>query len=359
SRRCASRSSSNSVGCRAGMRAAAAATDGSAGATRPASRSRNAATRSSLSRTPADKSYTSLSTTASSTPAPARNTTRALSRPTGCTADRVAPSWAVPSRTGTVSSTSVGSLVAGSGGAVRPRHGCAARAGQAGELHQLAVLRVPAGRLERRRDAPDRLDRFEGLEQLRHVHAEPMAFRVPAGALHKAARAQPESQAAGDRQRLEPALETHGVVIRRDEGVQLFLLLAHRAALLDVGADRLDPAREVRLPLGGEPLFREPALELLRAAELAEDQVQLAHHQLEQLDLPVEQLEDVGLDGSRSGEVHDVDLALLPYTVQPSNSLLHHHRVPGQVVVHQHVAELQIASFAAGAGSDQHAARIL
>src|SRR5207253_2619282 len=82
-------------------------------------------------------------------------------------------------------------------------------------------------------------------------------------------------------------------------------------------------------------------------------------HQLEQLDLPVEQLEDVGLDGSRSGEVHDVDLALLPYTVQPSNALLHHHRVPGQVVVHQHVAELQIASFAAGAGSDQHAARIL
>src|SRR5204863_9418499 len=115
---------------------------------------------------------------------------------------------------------------------------------------------------------------------------------------------------------------------------------AHRAALLDVGADRLDPAREVRLALG-------------------EDQVQLAHHQLEQLDLPVEQLEDVGLDGSRSGEVHDVDLALQPYTVQPSNALLHHHRVPGQVVVHQHVAELQIASFAAGAGSDQHAARIL
>src|SRR2546430_6117184 len=41
-------------------------------------------------------------------------------------------------------------------------------------------------------------------------------------------------------------------------------------------------------------------------SEFAEDQVKLAHHQLEQLDLLLEQLEDVRLDRSRRGEVHDV-----------------------------------------------------
>src|SRR2546430_6555639 len=61
--------------------------------------------------------------------------------------------------------------------------------------------------------------------------------------------------------------------------------------------------------LGGEPFFGKPALELLAAAELAEDQVQLAHDQLEQLDLLVQQLEDVRLDGPRRRQVHDVDLA--------------------------------------------------
>src|SRR2546425_2959933 len=167
-----------------------------------------------------------------------------------------------------------------------------------------------------RRDASDGLDRLECLEHLRHVDAEPLALGVPAGGANEVARPVAESQATRGGQLLEPALEAYGVVVGGDEGVQLLLLLANRAALLDVGADRLHAAREVFLALGGEPLFGEAALELLRAAEFAEDQVQLAHDQLEQLDLPVEQLEDVGLDGPRGREVHDVDLARLPDAVR-------------------------------------------
>src|SRR6266566_636808 len=224
---------------------------------------------------------------------------------------------------------------------LRDQRDGASGAGQAGEPDELPVFGMTTGRL--RRDAPpsDRLDRLERLQHVFHVQAEPEALCVPAGRLDDLARAEAEAQAARDRHRAEPALEPHGVVVRRDQGVERLLLLAHRAALLDVG---------------GEPLFGQPALELLGAAEFAEDQVQLAHHQLEQLDLLVEQLEDVRLDRSRRGEVHNVDFALLPDAVQPSDALLHHHRVPGQIVVHQHVAELQIASFAAGAGGDQHAA---
>src|SRR5438105_8526416 len=92
------------------------------------------------------------------------------------------------------------------------------------------------------------------------------------------------------------------VVVRRDEGVELLLLLSGGAALLDVDAHGFHPAREVFLTLGGEPFFGEPALELLRAAEFAEDQVQLAHDQLEQLDLLIEQLEDVRSEERRVGK---------------------------------------------------------
>src|SRR2546422_7605225 len=43
---------------------------------------------------------------------------------------------------------------------------------------------------------------------------------------------------------------SHGVVVRRDEGVELLLLLSGGAALLDVDAHGFHPVREVFLTLG-------------------------------------------------------------------------------------------------------------
>src|SRR5204862_500171 len=118
SRRWLKRSRSKSPGSRAATGFAAAASASSAGSTRPASRSWNAPARSSSTLAPVDKSYTSLSTTASSTPAPARSTTRANSRPMGCTARRFSLARALPSRTGIASSTRRGSPA--TAGAIRP-----------------------------------------------------------------------------------------------------------------------------------------------------------------------------------------------------------------------------------------------
>src|SRR2546425_13151750 len=101
-----------------------------------------------------------------------------------------------------------------------------------------------------RGDASDGLDRLGCLEPLRHVAAEPLALGVPAGGADEVARPVAESQATRGGQLLEPALEAYGVVVRRDEGVQLLLLLADRAALLDVGADRLHSSREVLFEIG-------------------------------------------------------------------------------------------------------------
>src|SRR5437899_12828319 len=123
-----------------------------------------------------------------------------------------------------------------------------------------------------RRDASDALDRLECLEHLRHVDAEPLALGVPAGGADEVARPVAEPQATRGGQLLEPALEAYGVVVRRDDGVQLLLLLADRAALLDVGADRLHSSRDALFVLGGAPLVREPAPQPTRRAALAEAQ---------------------------------------------------------------------------------------
>src|SRR5207248_4448567 len=84
----------------------------------------------------------------------------------------------------------------------------------------------------------DRLDRLERLEHIRQVQAEFEALPVPSGRLAHLARAEPEAQPPGDRERPEPALQAHGVVVGRDEGVERFLLLGHRAARFDVGTEQ-------------------------------------------------------------------------------------------------------------------------
>ena len=66
-------------------------------------------------------------------------------------------------------------------------------------------------------------------------------------------------------------------------------------------------------------------------------------------DSPLPKAEDVRFDRSLRGEVDDVRLACLSDAMDASDTLLDHHGVPWQLVVHQHVAELEVESLGAGA----------
>src|SRR5881396_259985 len=143
----------------------------------------------------------------------------------------------------------------------------ASRAGQARQSHERAVLGMSAcGDGLRGDDVTDRLDGFECFEQLGDVDAEALALGLPARGLHEVARAQTEPQSRGNGELIEPPLEPRGVVVRRDERIQLLLCVAGRAAPLEIQAQRLDAALEVFVVLRLQPLVREPHLELLRAA---------------------------------------------------------------------------------------------
>src|SRR5690606_1194839 len=115
---------------------------------------------------------------------------------------------------------------------------------------------------------------------------------------------------------------------------------------------------EIRLRIRVEECLADGLLELLAAAVLAQDYVQLAHDQPEELDLLVENVQDVLLDGAGRREVDDVRLAGLADAVDTANALLDHHRVPRQLVVHESVAELQVETLGTGACGDEHAARL-
>jgi hypothetical protein len=87
---------------------------------------------------------------------------------------------------------------------------------------------------------------------------------------------------------------------------------------------------------------------------VAENHLDLAGDQFEQVDLVVEQAEDALLDAAREAEVEDVHLTCLADAVHAADALLDRHRVPGEIVVDHRPAELEIAALAADLTRQQH-----
>src|SRR5439155_1945925 len=103
------------------------------------------------------------------------------------------------------------------------------------------------------------------------------------------------------------------------------------------------------------PQVEHDVFELALVLQISEDLADLAHDQLEHVDLAVEHLEDMVLDGPGSGEVEDPHRLRLADAVDTADALLDPHRIPGQVVVDDRVAELEVASLAADVGREQNA----
>ena len=87
-----------------------------------------------------------------------------------------------------------------------------------------------------------------------------------------------------------------------------------------------------------------------------QDLVGGVEHGAEQLELLAQDLERQRLRHVVLGEeVDDGHVALLAVAVAAADALLDALRVPGQVVVHDGVAELEVQALGAGLGGDEHA----
>src|SRR5207302_3452382 len=115
--------------------------------------------------------------------------------------------------------------------------------------HESAVLGMTARGRGRGGDVADRLDGFERFDQLSDRDAEAPALGLPARGLYKVARAQTEPQPRGNGELIEPPLEPRGVVVRRDERIQLLLCVAGRAAPFEIQAQGLHATLEVLVVL--------------------------------------------------------------------------------------------------------------
>src|SRR5262249_32755499 len=89
--------------------------------------------------------------------------------------------------------------------------------------------------------------------------------------------------------------------------------------------------------------------------EVAEDEVELADDELEEVHATVEHVEDPLLGRPAGAEVDDLDRMLLADPVDPPDALFEEHRIPGKVEVDEPVAELEVLALAADLGADEHA----
>src|SRR3954471_18916650 len=195
---------------------------------------------------------------------------------------------------------------------------------------------------------------LERLEDLADVQPDALSLRLDATRELEMIRAVGQSHARRCGELPELALHLLGIVFRGDVGVELLLTLSCLAAGNDLLADRLDALLEDIIGVRAQPGVGQALLERIGAAEVAEYDVELTDHELEELDLLVEKSEHVRFDRAARGEVDDVRLTSLANAVDAADALLHDHRVPGQLVVHEAVAELQVQSFRPGAGRDEH-----
>ena len=116
--------------------------------------------------------------------------------------------------------------------------------------------------------------------------------------------------------------------------------------------------RELRFTLFGRQVKAlGDVVQLLR--DLAEDFFGPADGVLKDADTPQTALVDVAIDGARRDEVDDGDrLALLSVAVDTADALLDAHGVPGQIVVDEEIAELEVEALAADFGGQQHIQRV-
>ena len=121
---------------------------------------------------------------------------------------------------------------------------------------------------------------------------------------------------------------------------------ASRAALLQVGHEAMSGRLTVLFLLQGD------LLELL--GEPRQDRLETAHQTLEEVDPLAEGEVDVGLDRVLVGQVDHADLGvLLADPVDAADPLLDLHRVPGQVVIDQQPAELEVQALGGRVGADE------
>src|SRR5439155_12322246 len=88
-------------------------------------------------------------------------------------------------------------------------------------------------------------------------------------------------------------------------------------------------------------------------SHFSEYRINLADHQFEHIDLLIQNPENVFLERVSNDQIEDKNLPFLPDSMQPPDTLLNRHRIPRQIEVDQRVAELKVASLAAGFGAYQ------
>src|SRR5262249_23128759 len=107
------------------------------------------------------------------------------------------------------------------------------------------------------------------------------------------------------------------------------------------------------LIFGGEharqPLTRQ------RVDTIAQDWIDVSQRVYGEKNSIVKSSQNPVLDRIRCEQAHNADGVLLAQSIEPTDALLHNHRIPGEVVVYQHRGKLKIDTLATDFRREQHA----
>ena len=124
--------------------------------------------------------------------------------------------------------------------------------------------------------------------------------------------------------------------------------------LVDPGARRLRGGNQLLDLRIGQCPVRIERERLQRALDVGELRLDRRHRLAEQPE-PLEQPHDVGPDARCRTKIDDGDRDATPDAIEPPDALLDRRGFPRQVIEHQPMAELEVASFAARFGRHQDA----
>ncbi len=151
------------------------------------------------------------------------------------------------------------------------------------------------------------------------------------------------------------ALHAHRLAERlEDLAIQVADVLVAHPGDLEILAQLAESVRDLALVLGRGPQLEDALLERRSLGVVAEHHVELTHHELEHVQLLLQDREHVGLDRVLGRVVVDEDVPLLPQPMDAADPLLDLHRIPGQIEVDHPPAELEITPLAAGVGGHEH-----
>src|SRR5919108_6013427 len=144
------------------------------------------------------------------------------------------------------------------------------------------------------------------------------------------------------------------VILAENFPVQFFRVKVIGLGLYQILSEVFEAKARLVVIAALHPYLHDDVLKFSLFSQIPEQRLDLANDHLKHIDLVLQDIEDMILQGLAYREIEDKDISVLANPVQPADPLLDPHRIPGEIEIDQGVAELQVSALAARFGGKEN-----